>query len=36
VKAVVIEKPNNIAIKQVADPTPSAGQAVVKVEACGV
>ncbi len=35
-KAVVIEEPNRLAIKQVADPTPLPGEAVVKVEACGI
>ncbi len=35
-KAVVIEEPNRIAIKQVADPTPLPSEAVVKVEACGI
>ncbi|OLB92009.1 MAG: zinc-dependent alcohol dehydrogenase family protein [Chloroflexi bacterium] len=35
-KAVVIEEPNEVVVKQVADPTPSAGEAVVKVEACGI
>jgi 2-desacetyl-2-hydroxyethyl bacteriochlorophyllide A dehydrogenase len=36
VKAVVIEEPNRLAVKQVADPTPAPGEAVVKVEACGI
>jgi len=35
-KAVVIQEPNRIAIKQVADPTPLPSEAVVKVEACGI
>ena len=35
-KAVVIEEPNRVAIKQVADPTPLPSEAVVKVEACGI
>jgi 2-desacetyl-2-hydroxyethyl bacteriochlorophyllide A dehydrogenase len=36
VKAVVIEEPNRLAVKQVADPTPAPSEAVVKVEACGI
>jgi 2-desacetyl-2-hydroxyethyl bacteriochlorophyllide A dehydrogenase len=36
VKAVVIEEPNKVTVKRVEDPTPAAGQAVVKVEACGI
>lgn len=35
-KAVVIEEPNEVVIKNVADPTPGQGQAVVKVTACGI
>src|SRR5258708_19771802 len=35
-KAGVIEEPNRVAIKQVADPTPLPSEAVVKVEACGI
>ena len=35
-KAVVIEEPNRVAIKQIADPTPLPSEAVVKVEACGI
>ncbi len=35
-KAVVIEEPNEVTVKQVEDPTPRAGEAVVKVEACGI
>ena len=35
-KAVVIEEPNEVLVKEIADPTPSAGEAVVKVEACGI
>ena len=35
-KAVVIEEPNRVAVKQIADPTPNATEAVVKVEACGI
>src|SRR5207247_5086677 len=36
VKAVVIEEPNRLAVKQIADPTPNASEAVIKVEACGL
>jgi 2-desacetyl-2-hydroxyethyl bacteriochlorophyllide A dehydrogenase len=36
VKAVVIEEPNRVAVKQIADPTPLPSEAVVKVEACGI
>src|SRR5258708_39994813 len=35
-KAVVIEEPNKVSVQQIADPTPSAGQGVIKVEACGI
>jgi 2-desacetyl-2-hydroxyethyl bacteriochlorophyllide A dehydrogenase len=35
-KAVVIEEPNRVAVKQIADPTPGSGEAVIKVEACGI
>jgi 2-desacetyl-2-hydroxyethyl bacteriochlorophyllide A dehydrogenase len=35
-KAVVIEEPNRVAVKQIADPTPLPSEAVVKVEACGI
>ncbi len=35
-KAVVIEKPNEVSVKQVADPTPAPDQALIKVEACGI
>jgi 2-desacetyl-2-hydroxyethyl bacteriochlorophyllide A dehydrogenase len=35
-KAVVIEEPNRVAVKQIADPTPLPTEAVVKVEACGI
>ena len=35
-KAVVIEKPGHLDVKQVEDPTPAAGEAVIKVEACGI
>jgi 2-desacetyl-2-hydroxyethyl bacteriochlorophyllide A dehydrogenase len=36
VKAVVIEKPNSMAVSKIEDPTPAAGEAVIKVEACGI
>jgi 2-desacetyl-2-hydroxyethyl bacteriochlorophyllide A dehydrogenase len=36
VKAVVIEEPNEVVVKEVADPTPRPDEAVVKVEACGI
>jgi len=36
VKAVVIEEPNQLKIEQVVDPTPEAGEAVIRVEACGI
>jgi len=35
-KAVVIEEPNEVAVKEVDDPTPAPDQAVIKVEACGI
>ena len=35
-KAVVIEQPNKVSVKQVDDPTPGPGDAVLKVEACGI
>ena len=35
-KAVVIEKPNSMSVSKVDDPTPNAGEAVIKVEACGI
>ena len=35
-KAVVIEKPNEVSVKEVADPTPAPDQALIKVEACGI
>ena len=35
-KAVVIEEPNRVAVKQIADPTPRPSEAVIKVEACGI
>jgi 2-desacetyl-2-hydroxyethyl bacteriochlorophyllide A dehydrogenase len=35
-KAVVIEKPNQMAVSRIEDPTPGAGEAVIKVEACGI
>jgi len=36
VKAVVIEKPNEVEVKNVGDPTPGPAEAVIKVEACGI
>jgi len=36
VKAVVIEKPNSMSVTRIEDPTPAAGEAVIKVEACGI
>jgi 2-desacetyl-2-hydroxyethyl bacteriochlorophyllide A dehydrogenase len=36
VKAVVIEKPNSMSVTRIEDPTPGAGEAVIKVEACGI
>jgi 2-desacetyl-2-hydroxyethyl bacteriochlorophyllide A dehydrogenase len=35
-KAVVIEEPNRMAVSRIEDPTPAAGEAVIKVEACGI
>jgi len=35
-KAVVIEKPNEVSVKEVVDPTPAPDQALIKVEACGI
>ena len=35
-KAVVIEKPNSMSVTRIEDPTPGAGEAVIKVEACGI
>ena len=35
-KAVVIEKPNSMSVSKIDDPTPQAGEAVIKVEACGI
>jgi 2-desacetyl-2-hydroxyethyl bacteriochlorophyllide A dehydrogenase len=35
-KAVVIEEPNKMAVSRIADPAPGAGEAVIKVEACGI
>ena len=35
-KAVVIEKPNSMSVTRIEDPTPAAGEAVIKVEACGI
>ncbi len=35
-RAVVIEEPNEVVVREVDDPRPGAGEAVVKVEACGI
>lgn len=35
-KAVVIEEPNEVAIREIPDPTAGPGEAVVKVSACGI
>lgn len=35
-KAVVIEEPGHLDVKQIEDPTPGSGEAVIKVEACGI
>lgn len=35
-KALVIEKPGSMSVSKIEDPTPSAGEAVIKVEACGI
>ena len=35
-KAVVIEQPNQVGVKEVPDPSPRAAEALVKVEACGI
>jgi 2-desacetyl-2-hydroxyethyl bacteriochlorophyllide A dehydrogenase len=35
-KAVVIEEPNRMKVSRIEDPTPAAGEAVIKVEACGI
>jgi 2-desacetyl-2-hydroxyethyl bacteriochlorophyllide A dehydrogenase len=35
-KAVVIEKPNSLVVSRIEDPTPGPGEAVIKVEACGI
>lgn len=35
-RAVVIEKPGEMSVTTVADPTPGAGQVVVEVDACGI
>jgi 2-desacetyl-2-hydroxyethyl bacteriochlorophyllide A dehydrogenase len=36
VKAVVIEEPNEVSVKEVDDPIPAPDQALIKVEACGI
>jgi 2-desacetyl-2-hydroxyethyl bacteriochlorophyllide A dehydrogenase len=35
-KAVVVEEPNEVVVKEVPDPAPKPGEALVKVEACGI
>ena len=35
-KAVVIEEPNRMVVSRIEDPTPATGEAVIKVEACGI
>ncbi|TMF37843.1 MAG: zinc-dependent alcohol dehydrogenase family protein [Chloroflexi bacterium] len=35
-KAVVIERPNDLKVKQIDDPSPKTGEVVVKVDACGI
>jgi len=35
-KAVVIEEPNRVVVKSIADPVPGPNEAIVKVEACGI
>jgi 2-desacetyl-2-hydroxyethyl bacteriochlorophyllide A dehydrogenase len=35
-KAVVIEEPNRMTVSRIEDPTPGVGEAVIKVEACGI
>jgi 2-desacetyl-2-hydroxyethyl bacteriochlorophyllide A dehydrogenase len=35
-KAVVIEEPNKMVVGRIEDPTPGPGEAVIKVEACGI
>ena len=35
-KAVVIEEPGKVAVRQLADPTPGPTEAVIDVEACGI
>ncbi len=35
-KAAIIEKPNQVSVAAVEDPTPDADQVVLKVEACGI
>jgi 2-desacetyl-2-hydroxyethyl bacteriochlorophyllide A dehydrogenase len=36
VKAVVIEKPNDLHVEKIEDPTPKTGEVVVNVDACGI
>lgn len=35
-KAVVIEEPNEVVVKEVDDPTPAPGEAMIRVTACGI
>jgi len=35
-RAVVIEKPNSVSVSRIDDPAPNAGEAIIKVEACGI
>jgi len=35
-KAVVIDEPNKVSVKQVDEPSPAANQALIRVEACGI
>ncbi|TME73864.1 MAG: alcohol dehydrogenase, partial [Chloroflexi bacterium] len=35
-KAVVFEKPGQIEVTRIDDPTPGASDAILKVEACGI
>jgi 2-desacetyl-2-hydroxyethyl bacteriochlorophyllide A dehydrogenase len=36
VKAVVIEEPNEVSVRQIDDPTPGPSDALIRVEACGI
>jgi threonine dehydrogenase-like Zn-dependent dehydrogenase len=35
-KAVVVEEPNEVVVKEVPDPKPSVGEALIKVDSCGI